>query len=89
MQMMEDWGKEGSCYRDGTVEYEDNSGWAYIVFVSLLIFLGGAFIGSIIASTSTVNTVKEKYCVRYTDTQEYLSCIHKPIQEIYALMEEN
>ena len=86
--MMEDWGKEKSFYRDGTVEDTDDMGWGGIIFVSILIFLAGAFTGSIIASTTTVNIVKEKYCQRYTDTQAYLSCINKPIQEIYSLMEK-
>ena len=87
-QMMEDWGKEGSCYGDGTVEETDGMGWAYVIFVTLLVFLGGAFTGAIIASTSTVSIVKEKYCMQYTNTQEYIACTHKPIQEIYTLMEK-
>ena len=59
-----------------------------IIFVTLLIGLGGAFLGSLIASCSTVATVKEHYCVKYNSTQEYIACKNKPIQEIYALMEK-
>lgn len=88
-QMMEDWGKEGSFYRDGIIDCnEDSMAWPYIVFVSLLLLLGGAFIGSVITATTSTTIVKEKYCQRYTDTQAYLSCINKPIQEIYSLMEK-
>ena len=76
-------------YGDETVEETDSMGWTYVIFVTLLVFLGGAFCGAIIASTSTVSIVKEKYCMRYTGTQEYLACVHKPIQEIYTLMEKH
>lgn len=59
-----------------------------IIFVTLLIGLGGAFLGSLIASCSTVAMVKQHYCTRYNNTQEYIACKNKPIQEIYALMEK-
>jgi hypothetical protein len=61
---------------------------SYTIFVTLLIGLGGAFLGSLIASSSTVATVKGHYCTKYNNTQEYIACKNKPIQEIYALMEK-
>ena len=83
-QMMEDWGKEGSC----SVEETDGMGWAYVIFVTLLVFIVGGFFGSMITTMYTESMVKEKYCMQYTNTQEYLACTHKPIQEIYTLMEK-
>jgi hypothetical protein len=59
-----------------------------IIVVTLLIGLSGAFLGSLIAASSTVATVKEHYCTKYNNTQEYIACKNKPIQEIYALMEK-
>jgi hypothetical protein len=87
---MADYSKDGSrdYWYDGTVECKDE-GVPYLIFGVLLAFMGGALLGSMIASSDTVGTVKEHYCTRYTDTQEYIACKNKPIQEIYALMDKH
>ena len=70
--------KVGSDYNYvGTVEHNNS----YLIFSLLLAFMLGALLGSMIAS-ATVASVKEHYCTRYTDTQEYIACKNKPIQEI-------
>jgi hypothetical protein len=86
---MVDYFKDGSrdYWYDGTVEHSDE-GVPYLIFVTLLIGLVGAFLGSLIASCSTVAMVKQHYCTKYNNTQEYIACKNKPIQEIYALMEK-
>ena len=84
----EDKGGSRDYWYDSTVEH-DGEGVPYLIFVTLLIGLVGAFLGSLITASSTVATVKEHYCVKYNNTQEYIACKDKPIQEIYALMEKH
>ena len=87
---MLDYSKDGSrdYWYNGTVEH-DGEDVPYLVFSLLLVFMVGAFLGSIIAASSTVATVKEHYCTRYTNTQEYIACKNKPVQEIYTLMDKH
>jgi hypothetical protein len=73
--------------KDGTVEH-DGEGVSSLVLSLLFVFVVGAFLGSMIAASSTVATVKGHYCTKYNNTQEYIACKNKPIQEIYALMEK-
>ena len=77
------------CKNDGIIEWKDENGLPLVIFTITSLLCCGLFTGAIIASSITVNTVKEKYCTRYTNTQEYLACTHKDIQEIYSLMEQH
>lgn len=68
---------------DGTMEI------GYYVFILLLISLVCFILGTIIGSSATVEAVKEHYCSKYTSTAEYKTCIKKPIQELYSIMEKH
>ena len=67
----------------------ESSDICYFIFGLLLVSVIGAFLGSLVTASSTVASVKKHYCTRYTNTQEYIACKDKPIQEIYALMEKH
>lgn len=84
--------KEGSINYwdyDGTIEQDDGFIIPSLIFTLLLAGCIGAFFGVLITMSITESTIKQHYCVQYTNVQEYLTCKALPLQEIYALMEKH
>lgn len=65
----------------------ETDGLKEAIIVCIFCFLVGASTGAILGTSSTVALTKQHYCLKYSNTQEYIACKNKPIQQIYSMMD--
>ena len=62
---------------------------ALAIFLMVFLFAAGIFAGAIIASSCDVATFKDHYCAQYKETQQYIACKNKLMNELYQEMDKH
>ena len=65
----------------------ETDGLKEAIVVCIFCFLVGASTGAILGASGTITLTKEHYCLKYSNTQEYIACKNKSIQQIYSMMD--
>ena len=57
--------------------------------LTTILFAVGLFVGVIVSSSYDVAVFKGHYCARYNNTQQYIACKNKPMNELYQEMDKH